>query len=254
MKTQLVAEEVRRWKTRMPGDEVELSEWRGWWKEKIVPREVPLEEAPTIFIEFLEERLGTKRIHPVHSAAPHSTAPHSLTISRPSLCHPSHVFPPLFTLRSPTLRSRPSLRPPSRFIPPPFTIHSHIRHSRHSTALYSFPSLALYNAVLRCRPSLRRPSPFISALFSLQSSTLHSRPSLRRPSPIIPPLSTLNSSTLYSSTLHSCSKRLVGFVEVLSSNVRPRAEGRVIFRAEDRTSEARLSTKSCTQCCGEKLW
>jgi hypothetical protein len=48
----------------MPGDEAELREWREWWKEKLDLREVPLEEAAARFIAFLEERLGTKRIHP----------------------------------------------------------------------------------------------------------------------------------------------------------------------------------------------
>jgi hypothetical protein len=64
MGSPLVGVEIRRWKTRMPGDETELREWRKWWGEKADPREVPLGEVSDRFIEFLEERLGTKRIHP----------------------------------------------------------------------------------------------------------------------------------------------------------------------------------------------
>jgi ribonuclease HI len=63
-RSHLVEEEVRRWKTRLPEDEAELITWRKWWAEKLDPREVPLGEIPTRFTEFLEERLGTKRIHP----------------------------------------------------------------------------------------------------------------------------------------------------------------------------------------------
>jgi hypothetical protein len=64
MGSPLVGVEIRRWKTRMPGDETELREWKKWWGEKADPREVPLGEVSDRFIEFLEERLGTKRIHP----------------------------------------------------------------------------------------------------------------------------------------------------------------------------------------------
>jgi hypothetical protein len=60
----LEARETLRWKTRMPGNEVELREWRKWWKEKLDPREAPLSEVTGRFTAFLEERLGTKRIHP----------------------------------------------------------------------------------------------------------------------------------------------------------------------------------------------
>jgi hypothetical protein len=55
-----VEEEIRRWTTRMPADETELQEWRKGWGEKMDPREVPLGEVSDRFIEFLEERLGTK--------------------------------------------------------------------------------------------------------------------------------------------------------------------------------------------------
>jgi hypothetical protein len=48
----------------MPEDEAELRQWREWWKEKGDPREVPLEEVSKRFVDFLEERLGTERIHP----------------------------------------------------------------------------------------------------------------------------------------------------------------------------------------------
>jgi hypothetical protein len=48
----------------MPRDETELIEWRRWLKDKMDPSEVSLGEVAARFIAFLEERLGTKRIHP----------------------------------------------------------------------------------------------------------------------------------------------------------------------------------------------
>jgi hypothetical protein len=40
--TSLEPEETRTWKTKMPGDEVELRKWRKWWQKKSDPSEAPL--------------------------------------------------------------------------------------------------------------------------------------------------------------------------------------------------------------------